>query len=51
MKSSVSKMRRRGVVDGSLGSEGGRNPSMLSTDCDGTMVERVGIGALAPGRR
>ena len=51
VKASVSKVGRRGVVDGSVGSKGGRSPSMLSTDRDGTMVETVGIGALAPGQR
>ena len=54
VRPSVSKMRRRGVVDGPVGSEGGRSPSMLSTDrdgMDGMMVETVGVGTLAPGRR
>ena len=52
MKSNMNKVDRADAVDGPVGSEGGRNPSTLSTGCAAPSAPGAPKpGALAPGQR
>jgi transposase len=51
VKSSMSGIIRNDVADGSVGSEGGRRPSALSTGQNGAGVACAASGPLTPGQR
>ena len=51
VKSSMSKIMRNDVTDVPVGSEGGRNPSALSTGQNGAAARCAASGSLASGQR
>src|SRR3954453_23516451 len=51
VKSGMSRIMRNDVVDGAVGSEGGRSPSALSTGHNGAAAGYAASGPLAPNQR